>query len=46
MCLPGMTEDYKLPVFFKYNEQKVRVKKDPNASTLDIPSGTIKTVLD
>lgn len=46
MCLPGMTEDYKLPVFFKYNESKVRVSKDPNASTLDIPSGGIKSILD
>jgi hypothetical protein len=22
ICLPGMTEEYKLPVFFKYNEAK------------------------
>jgi hypothetical protein len=42
ICLPGMTEDFKLPVFFKYNEKKVRVKKD-NASILDI--GGIKSVL-
>jgi hypothetical protein len=42
-----MTEDFKLPVFFKYNEKKVRVKKDPNASTLNIPASTgIKSVLD
>jgi hypothetical protein len=46
MCLPGMTEDFKLPVFFKYNENKVRVKKDPNASTLDIPNQFVKSVLD
>jgi hypothetical protein len=46
MCLPGMTEDFKLPVFFKYNEPKVRVKKDPNASMLDIPGSTIKSILD
>ena len=47
MCLPGMTEDFKLPVFFKYNEKKVRVKKDPNASMLNIPASTgIKSILD
>ena len=27
ICLPGMTEEYKLPVFFKYNE--VKLKTDP-----------------
>lgn len=42
-----MTEDFKLPVFFKYNEVKVKVKKDPNASTIIIPgSQGIKSVLD
>ena len=25
LCLPGMTEEYKLPLFFKYNEPKVKV---------------------
>lgn len=35
-----MTEDFKLPVFFKYNEAKVRVKKDPNASNIEIPNAT------
>ena len=24
LCLPGMTEEYKLPVFFKYNEAKLK----------------------
>lgn len=24
ICLPGMTDEYKLPVFFKYNEPKLK----------------------
>lgn len=26
ICLPGMTEDYKLPVFFNYDEPKLKPK--------------------
>lgn len=40
ICLPGMTEEYKLPVFFKYNE--VKLKTDPtnpdgSANPADLP---------
>lgn len=24
ICLPGMTEEYKLPIFFKFDEAKVK----------------------
>jgi len=27
ICLPGMTEDYKLPVFFKYDEPRLKTTK-------------------
>lgn len=34
ICLPGMTEEYKLPIFFKYDEK--RLKTDPSQSQLEI----------
>ena len=38
LCLPGMTEEYKLPVFFKYNEAKVKgAKKDGNSGGATVP---------